>query len=285
MGGTFEDNDIQTWLQLARTLARQAGDLVLSIRHPASGVSASNMLSIETKSNATDLVTSADMASQNLIFSALKKAHPTHRLIGEEDSEEPGPLDDRPTWIVDAIDGTTNFVHGLSDWAVSIGIALHARPVAGVVYNPKTRELFSGRIGGGAFLNDLPLHTGSAKQLSEAMVVSEWGYAREEEKVRKMLFVNEKLLTHGTRGIRQIGSGSLDICYVGAGRVDAVYCGVVGSDAWKIWDYAAACVIATEAGAVMRTVDGGEFDIEAPSMVCATPGVMEELLQVLKSCR
>lgn len=273
------------WLLLAKQLARQAGDLVVSLRHkPPSrpSTTSSANLAIESKSGSSDLVTSADLASQNLIFQGIASAYPKHRLIGEEDSEDYGELDDGPTWIVDAIDGTTNFVHGLSDWAISIAFAKEKVVEVGVVYCPRSGEMFSGVRGHGAFMNDRPIETSKVETLTEAVIISEWGYERGQEGVGKMLAVNERLMVGKTRGVRQLGSGALDICYVGMGRADGVYCGVCGSDAWKIWDYAAACVIAEEAGAVFSTVDGGRFDITSGSMVCAAPGVHKELQAVIK---
>lgn len=268
---------------LARTLARQAGDLVLSLRFPAAtGVEGG--LDIDSKSGSSDLVTSADLASQKLIFETLSKSYPSHRLIGEEDAEDYGSLDERPTWIVDAIDGTTNFVHGLSDFAVSIAFAVEKQVEIGVVYNPSKKEMFSAVRGKGAYLNDKPIQASKCSRLGDGLILTEWGYVRKQPGIREMLAVNERLLEHCTRGVRQLGSGSLDMCYVAMGRADGVYCGVVRgyADSWKIWDYAAASVIATEAGAILRGVEGGEFDIGGQSMLCACSGVIEELLQVIK---
>lgn len=277
--GSQRDDRILSWSLLAKTLARRAGRLIVSLRYPVS--STSPEFDIERKTNATDLVTSADLASQRLIFEGLKEKCPSHRLIGEEDSDHYGSLDDRPTWIVDAIDGTTNFVHGINNFAVSIALSIDKSIVIGVVYNPCTDEMFSAIRGHGAFLNDVAIHHSNCSQLEEAIIISEWGYDRSVEGVRKMLSINERLLVRKVRGIRQLGSGTLNICFVAMGRADAVYCGVANGDAWKIWDYAASSLIAQEAGAIMRTVQGAQFDIEADSMVCATPQVMDQLLSVI----
>ena len=99
-----------------------------------------------------------------------------------------------------------------------------------------------------------------------------------------MLAVNERPMTHPVRGVRQLGSGAVDICYVGRGRTDGICCGVVdgGKDGWHIWDYVAASLIAQEAGAAMSTVDGETFDIEASSMVCTTPAILDDILRILQ---
>lgn len=277
-------DDHMGWLLLARQLARQAGDLVNSLRYKPPSISTSDAagkLLIDSKTGSSDLVTSADLASQHLIFEGISETYPKHRLIGEEDDKHYGQLDDRPTWIVDAIDGTTNFVHGLSDWAISIAFAKDKFVQVGVVFCPTSGEMFCAVRGRGAFVNDRPIQASKVESLKDALIISEWGYEREKEGVDKMLAVNHRMLVRNTRGVRQLGSGSLDICYVGMGRVDGVYCGVA-NDAWKLWDYAAASLIAQEAGACFATVDGDEFDITSESMVCAAPGLLKELLAVIK---
>lgn len=271
--------DYLACLLVAKSVARGAGDLIVALRKKNTR---EQDLSVEVKSNSTDLVTCADIASQQLIFSRLRKEFPTHRLIGEEDGDAYDRLDERATWIVDAIDGTTNYVHGINDCAVSIALAVGRRVQVGVVYNPSTDEMFCAVRGYGAFRNDAEIRASRCDGLGRALVVSEWGYERGTQGVRTMLAVNERMMVRGVRGVRQLGSGSLDMCYVGMGRVDAVYCGVAGGDAWKIWDYAAASLVAEEAGAALRTVDGGAFSIESGSMVCAAVGMVDELLAVIK---
>lgn len=277
-------DDALGWLLLARELARQAGDLVMSLRHPAATTATaarSAQLSIDSKSDSTDLVTSADLASQNLIFSGIRQHYPSHRLIGEEQTEGYGSLDERPTWIVDSIDGTTNFVHDIGEFAISIAMVKDAEVQVGVVYAPKSGEMFTSVRGRGAFCNDRRIRTRGTKKLGEGIVISEWGYVRERVGVGRMLGANERIMVRKTRGVRQLGCGSLDICYVGMGRADGVYCGVAGEE-WHIWDYAAAWLVAKEAGAEFRTVDGGKFLITSGSMVCAGPGVLEELLEAIQ---
>lgn len=253
--------------------------MIIEMRKPAK--EPGRGLGIQRKSSAVDLVTGADLASQDLIFNTLREVCPTHRLIGEEDKAAREALDDRPTWIVDAIDGTTNYVHDLLNYSVSIGLSIEKRMVIGAVYNPSTDEMFSAVRGYGAFLNDERLRVSDCDNLHEAVVISEWSYERSGDGVKRMLGMNERLLTYPVRGIRQLGSGSLDMCYVAMGRVQAVYGGVATGDRWKIWDYAAGVVIAEEAGAVLRSVNGEPFDLEGENIVCSAPGIAEELIQVL----
>lgn len=278
-------DDIHALQLFARKLARQAGELIVSMRFPpVTKTSNDASLNINTKSGSSDLVTSADMASQSLIFNAVTQAYPTHRLIGEEDADSHSALDARPTWIVDAIDGTTNFVHGLRDFAVSIAYAIDGKVEVCAVYNPVADEMFSAVRGKGAYLNDKPVHVSSCNTISDSFVLTEWAYVRSQPGVGHMLRSNERLMAAGVRGVRQLGSGTLDMCYVAMGRADAVYCGVIpgGGDGWKIWDYAAASLIAEEAGAVLQTLDGKPFDISGTSMFCSTPLIADDILKIIQ---
>ena len=282
MNNTLTSTDIHLRHLFARRLAREAGDLILSLRYPSTTTTNTSSLNIDSKSGSSDLVTSADLASQKLIFQSLSATYPNDRLIGEEDEQHYEHLDNRPTWIVDAIDGTTNYVHGFTDFSVSIGFSYNCRVQTGAVYNPNTKEMFTAVRGVGAFLNDKPISVSRCARLENALIISEWGYDRTEEGVEKMLKVNHRFMTKPVRGIRQLGSGSLDMCYVAMGKVEATYCGVSMGDSWKIWDYAAASVIAEEAGAELRTVNGEKFEITDNSMVCSAPGVLDDVLGVIQ---
>lgn len=267
-------NDMHGYLQTAVTLARRAGNLIRQLRFPADP--SAHGLAIDAKSGSADLVTSADLASQRLIFDALRISYPHHLLIGEEDASHED-LTDAPTWVVDAIDGTTNFVHGLSDVCVSVALCVNRQPVAGAVYNPFRNEMFHAATGRGAYLNDSPISARTCACLADALVLTEWGYVREPSAVRAILAANERLINSNVRAVRQLGAGALDLCYVATGRADAVYCGVAG-DGWRMWDFAAGVLIATEAGAVVTALDGSPFCVTRPSMACAT----ESLLPVLR---
>lgn len=282
---TSLDDDCHSRHLLALRLAREAGDLILRYcRHSSASADAPG-LSICSKSDVADLVTAADLASQEHIFSNIRKEYPNHRLIGEETPESHAPLDDSPTWIVDAIDGTTNFVHGIPHFAVCIAHARNKSVEVGVVYNPVTKEMFHAVNGKGAYVNGRKLKCSDNSSFQHSIILSEWGYVRGSG-AKSILNVNERLLTAGVRGVRQLGSGALDICYVAMGVADGVYCGVEAQkrDSWHVWDYAAASIVAEEAGAMLRTVDGQPFHIEADSMVCAAPGILQELLNTIQQC-
>ncbi|GAB5033114.1 myo-inositol-1(or 4)-monophosphatase [Nannochloropsis oceanica] len=219
-----------------------------------------------------DLVTETDKENEKAIVSLLSKNFPTHLFIGEEEASANGVIPDltsAPTWLIDPIDGTTNFVHGCPFSCVSIALAVDQTVVVGVVFDPFKDELFLAAKGHGAFLNGKQLKlAGTTTDLSKAVIIQEYGYERTDAGIKKLLQVTERLLRGNVQAVRQFGSGVLDLAYVAAGRVDGVYCGVAG-DGWKPWDYAAGSVVAVEAGATMSDLRGEEFDVFGTSMVCA----------------
>lgn len=255
-------------------------------------------LDISTKSNDADFATAIDVQNENFISSEIRKHFPSHKIIGEETTGTGTvpPLTEKETWIIDPIDGTTNFAAGLPLSCVSIGFCLKGKPYMGVVYAPMTNELYVAVRGMGAYRNGVRLLgcTGekATKTLSNSVVCFEFGYARTEEGVDKMVNAVRRLLKHGVRTTRTLGSGVLDICYVACGRMDVVYTGM-SDEGWKPWDYCAGLVVAVEAGCTMthlkkhaEDVDdsgneksGYEFNLYSNNMLC---GVNEN---VVKQCR
>lgn len=184
------------------------------------------------------------------------------------------------------VDGTTNFASGFPLTCVSIGFCDNGVPVMGVVYAPMTDELFVGVKGYGCFRNGVRITQRRHKKLSDAIVCFEFGYSRKPQQVATMVDAVNRLLLHGLRATRQVGSGVLDLCYVASGRMDAVYAGLAG-EGWKPWDFAAGLVIAEEAGCVMEAIDQkerGPFDIYSTSHICAVGfELLEEVRQLVKS--
>lgn len=216
-------------------------------------------------------MTETDKNNEKAIIELLQAHFPSHLFIGEESASESGaipPLTKAPTWIIDPIDGTTNFVHSFPFSCVSIALAQEGTVVVGIIYDPFKDELFLAGKGLGAYLNGKRLKTTPTTDLNKAVIIQEFGYERTEAGIKKLLQVTERLLRSNVQALRQLGSGVLDLAYVAAGRVDAVYCGVAG-DGWKPWDYAAGSVVALEAGAIMSNLRGEDFDIYDKSMVCA----------------
>jgi inositol-phosphate phosphatase / L-galactose 1-phosphate phosphatase len=232
-------------------------------------------LQIETKGQPEDLCTEIDIANEKLITNKILEEFSSHIIIGEETTGTGiiPQLTDSPTWIIDPIDGTTNFVAGLPLNCVSIGLCMDKKPTLAVVYAPMTDELYLSIRGYGAYRNGVlivPRRTPN-KTLCESVVCFEFGYAREKLAIDTMVDVVRRILYNGCRTTRSIGSGVLDLCYVATGRIDVVYAGVAG-EGWKPWDYCAGCVIAIEAGCTVESIDGDgtqDFDIYSPSIICA----------------
>jgi len=232
-----------------------------------------------------DLVTDTDKANERLIFEGLRATFPEDKFIGEESSSENGciaELTDSPTWIVDPIDGTTNFVHNFPASVVSIAFSVGKEICVGVVADPSKNEIFQVLKGKGAFLNGIRQTTSTTTKMNKAIVIQEFGYDRTPAGIRKMLFVSEGLLLEGVQALRQMGSGVLDLVYVACGRADAVYTGIAGEN-WKPWDFAAGSLFASECGCVLSTVDGRPFHIFESSMVCACS--KELLTSIVSICR
>lgn len=253
---------------IARSVAISAGRLVLQSnreRPPRSEL----IVDATRKSSATDLATASDRASERFIVGQLRALRPNDAILGEEGSDDSGTSG--LTWLVDPIDGTTNFVYDFPAWTVSVAVADDEGAVAGAVYEPVRDECFLGTRGGGSALNGRLLGPLSPPALGEALVAIGFSYSP-ERRVRQARLL--PVVLKEVRDIRRAGSASLDCCYVAAGRVDAFY-----ETALKPWDSAAGELIAREAGAASRIVDGIIGD-DATLVVAPEPllGALVDLL-------
>ena len=197
-----------------------------------------------------DFVTETDRKNEVLIFDELKRVFPAYQFIGEETSADAGgipALTDEPTWIVDPIDGTTNFLHTFPFTCVSIALAVNQIPVLAVVYNPSADELYLAVRGMGAYLNKKRITVSSADRISKALVLTETGYQRDEKKLDTIYSCLRAVVNRGPHSVRIMGSCVLDLCFVACGRLDTMYLGVAG-EGGKIWDYAAGALLVLEAG-------------------------------------
>jgi fructose-1,6-bisphosphatase/inositol monophosphatase family enzyme len=248
-------------------------------------------LGIETKTGQSDFCTNIDIQNEKLISDRIQQIYPNHDIIGEE-SVGTGSIPPLqvgvPTWIIDPIDGTTNFFAGLHALTcVSIGYCdgVTGRPVVGVIYAPGTDELYVAVSGYGAYRNGERIYQRreqSTKSLQDAVVCVEFGYTRNKEHIDIVLGSVSKVMESGCRAIRQLGSGCMDLCYVASGRIDVVYAGVA-TEGWKPWDYAAGLVVCQEAGCIMESLEqeqvGTDFDLYSTSIIC---GVSRELVDELR---
>ncbi|MBN3321247.1 IMPA2 monophosphatase, partial [Atractosteus spatula] len=202
-------------------------------------------------------------------------------FIGEESSAagERCFLTDSPTWIIDPIDGTCNFVHSFPMVAVSIGFAVKKELEFGVIYHCFEETLYTARKGHGAFCNGLRLQVSKEKDVSKALILTEIGAKRDPETLKIFLGNMEKLLKAHAHGIRVIGSATLALCQVATGAADAYY-----QFGLHCWDIAAAAVIIREAGGVVMDTSGGPLDLMSRRVVAAgTPEMADYIVQQLHS--
>ena len=222
--------------KFARSLAIEAGSLIKSESDEGASF-------VQTFKNEHELVTSADIAVDKYICHEINKAFPEHAIVSEETFPKTNDFDKTATsfWIIDPIDGTVNFAHKHDQSAVSIAFSQNGHIEIGMVYNPFTNEMFSASRGKGAFLNGEPIKVAEKKDIRRAIVAT--GFPYEKSNIEPMINRVGEILRH-CADIRRLGSAALDICWLAAGRLDVYY------ESLNLWDFAAARLIASEAGAV-----------------------------------
>jgi len=237
-------------------------------------------LGINEKSSSVDFSTQVDIDNEAMILQALQKHFSDDCIIGEESvgTGTVPPLTKQPTWIVDPVDGTTNFAAGLPLTCVSIGYCVDAKPVLGVVYVPAFDELYVAVEECGAYCNGQHLPTTvTKKDWNESIVCFEPGYARQEHEIAREVAVLENVMKSGVRAVKTIGSGVLDLVWVATGRLQVVYAGVNSASNWKPWDYCAGMVFIQECQACIETIENSKpFTTHAESIIC---GASSELVQ------
>jgi myo-inositol-1(or 4)-monophosphatase len=234
---------------------------------------------VREKSRA-DLVTDADHASQQAVKEYLLGRFPAHRFLGEEESvgktpEETRPAPDAPpTWVVDPLDGTANYVHDVPAYCVSIGLWAGGRAVVGVILDPRMNELFTAAAGRGAHLNGRPMRVSTVPAARDAMIST--GFPANYEKQLRNLEVWRTMAAHA-QSLRRTGSTALNLAYVAAGRFDAYW----AYDNWA-WDVVAGAALVAEAGGTVTTADGLPFDPFRPDLLATNGRLHAELLGVLR---
>ncbi|EZA53690.1 hypothetical protein DMN91_008194 [Ooceraea biroi] len=229
--------------------------------------SINNQKNIDQKLGDWDLVTEYDRKIENVVISKLKRAFPDHCFIAEESTGKDLPeLTDTPTWIIDPIDGTVNFIHGFPHTCVVVGLAVRKQMVLGIVYNPILEQLFTARKGRGAFLNGKPIHVSQIQDLSNALVCMESGFMKIDD-LREKTVERVQAVVKAAQGIRTLGVAALTLCYIALGIVEAYY---IEGPGISTWDIAAASLIISEAGGVVvDRITGEPIDIMKPRAVAA----------------
>ena len=214
-----------------------------------------------------DLVTEVDERAEGVIGEVLREAFPGYGMLAEEGGRRLGEGDSR--WIVDPLDGTTNYAHGLPIFAVSIALERAGEVILGVVHDPMREETYVAELGGGATLNGEPLRVSDTDEPIRALLVTGFPYDRADMRAAVELFGR---LTELTQGVRRLGAAALDLCYVAAGRLDAYY-----EKGLHAWDVAAGSLILKEAGGRITDYRGREIDLEGREIV-ASNGLMHPVL-------
>ncbi|MBB6523159.1 inositol monophosphatase family protein [Pseudoteredinibacter isoporae] len=259
---------MEPMLNIALRAARKAGELI------ERALERVDVVAFEEKGR-NDFVTEIDQASEKEIIYHLRKAYPEHTIRGEETGVSPGKDSDYE-WIIDPLDGTTNFIHGIPHFAISIACKYKGQIEHAVVLNPITREEFTASRGRGAALNGRRIRVSPRKSMDGALIgtgIPFNGYAFDN--ITPYLAALQEIAGQ-TAGIRRPGAASLDLAYVAAGRFDGF---------WEMnlqeWDIAAGVLLVKEAGGLVSDFKGGNGFMDSGNVVCGTPKVFKPLLQIV----
>lgn len=217
----------------------------------------------------SNLVTEADLASEKIIIETIKEHFPNHSFLGEE-TEKASYLADN-LWVIDPIDGTTNFAHGVPHCGISIAYYEKGTPVCGVVLNPFTSEMFSAGKGLGAFLNDIKINVTPTDELVNSLIVTGFNYELTPQVVHGLKAV-ELLIKEKCHGIRRLGAASLDMCFVACGRFDGYY-----ELRLAPWDFGAGIIIVEEAGGKVTNLEGSRLSLQDTQVICTNLNISDKL--------
>ncbi|XP_046739925.1 inositol monophosphatase 1-like [Diprion similis] len=266
------DNDLTNFYETVEILARDAGKVI------AEAINKEKKVSV--KGIDWDLVTEYDRRVEETVITSLSAKFPSHKFIGEEDvakEGKPPELTNDPTWIIDPIDGTTNFVHKFPHVCISIALVINKRVEIGIVYNPVIEQFFSAVRGRGAFLNGTRIRTSGVQDLSHALVGMEPWLAK-DEKHTISVYSRAHFLIQRTHGIRSLGLAALSLCYVAMGAIEAYH--IEGIDPW---DVAAGQLIIEEAGGTVVDTTGGVLDLMNPKVIAAcNREIAEQIVNLFK---
>lgn len=224
---------------------------------------------------AIDLVTEADVASEKEVLALLQKAYPEVAVLAEESQSQYDTIPPGPVWIIDPLDGTTNFAHGFPWFGVSIAYADQGQSHVAVIYFPLQDELFCACLGGGAWLNDMPIKVSEALALNRSLLATGFPYAV-HEKTSEVVAALATMLPRA-QGLRRAGAAALDLAYVACGRLDGF---------WEIelkpWDTAAGLLLVEEAGGKVTDFRGGQYSPFLPEILASNTLIHQEMVNLLR---
>lgn len=253
-------------LNIAVNAARQAGEII--IRH----MEQVDHLKVTSKAP-NDFFSEVDIKAEQVIINAIRKAYPDHGIMAEESGMQEG-ADEDAVWIIDPLDGTSNYLHGFPFFSVSIALRIKGRIEHGVIYDPLRHECFAASRGRGARLNDRRIRVSNQTQLSASLLGT--GFPSRDASIGQRYLPAFEALFGKCAGVRRTGSAALDLAYVASGRIDGF---------WELglrpWDVAAGSLIVREAGGLISDVQGGEDFLKHGDVVAGTPKVFKALLQTI----
>jgi myo-inositol-1(or 4)-monophosphatase len=254
-------------LTTAVKAARRAGNIINR------GARDLDLLTVTAK-GPKDFVSEIDHAAEAAIVETLLTTYPEHAILAEEGTNKGKNPDSEYVWIIDPLDGTTNFLHGLPQYCVSIALAHKGLLSHGVIYDPNRNELYTASRGAGAFMNDRRIRVSKALQLKESLIGTGFPF-REIEQLDRYLTMF-RAVSQLASGVRRPGAAALDLAYVACGRYDAF---------WEMglspWDMAAGALLIKEAGGLVSDFEGGEDYLDKGQIVAGTPKVFSQLLQTI----
>lgn len=250
-----------SYLETSIDIAREAGALLLQYAERGVGFDLKGEF---------DLVTEADRASERLIVERLRAHFPGHSVVAEEGSGHEGASEYR--WYVDPVDGTTNFAHGFPAYNVTLALERGGELIAGVIFDPTRQELFAAERGGGAYLNNRPMHVSKVSRLEESLVATGFPSQKRHQNVNVHFYYQLGMMTHG---VRRAGSAALDLAYVACGRLEAFW-----EFGLKPWDMAAGLLIITEAGGKCSDMNGKPVSLKGPHLLTDNGAIHEQILSV-----
>jgi myo-inositol-1(or 4)-monophosphatase len=250
---------------IAARAAREAGKLLLRYFNRMENIP------VEEK-QANDFVTEVDRASEKLIIGAIRKAYPDHAILAEESGDHAG---NDYLWIIDPLDGTTNYLHGFPQFSISIALQHRDQLVAAVVHDPLRDETFTAHKGGGAYLNERRIRVSKSKDLHGALLGT--GIPYRDQRFVDNYFGMMKALIRDAAGVRRPGSAALDFAWLAAGRIDGF---------WELglarWDFAAGALLVQEAGGVVTDLAGGQRHFETGNVVAGNVKIHPVMLETIR---
>jgi len=250
-------------------LAQEAGEFLLSCQ--------ANIVANE-KDGAHNLVTQADIDCENMVCARLQALLPGSQFLREEGLSDGDALS-TALWVIDPLDGTNNFVHGIPQFCVAIGLALAGELELGVVYDPNRRELFTAQRGCGAHLNGQPIRVSTRADLQHSVIGTGFYYDR-GDLVTRTLAAIQRLFDEPIRGIRRFGSAALDLCWVACGRYDGYFEYRLGP-----WDYTAGALIVQEAGGRCSDREGQPLRVDSGNVIASSPQIHADLVRLVAYTR